>query len=220
MSRTRTIVVSAAVGLSASIAGAAITPRWVENPIAPAAIVEEPLLANARSFSLVVDLSGASLFNVAGLRLDQTDLPGVTLYNHPFGVDTPPAAPFIPVFPALAYDTYVATTLGSLQAPSVPGKYEGPGAAVVGQNGEINVSWGATPASGPLGGTGLEIARITLLGIPPGFPIFVPNIRGEVRASDAPNVAVPLPPLIPEPGSLALAAAGVAGATLRRRWLA
>lgn len=214
MSLVKSLSAVVVLGAAASAASAGITPRWVD--VTPASY-PAGVPAGARSFSLVVDLSGASLFNVAGLRLDQTDLPGVTFYNDGFGSDTTPNPAFLPVFPSLAFDTYVGTTAGFAQAPSVPGRYEGAGGAIVGQNGEVNVAWGATPSTGPAGGQGLEIARLTLVG-----PLVAGEtpVRGEVRASDATGVAVPLPPLpvaIPEPATLGLAAIGLGLVSLRRR---
>jgi hypothetical protein len=47
----------------------------------------------------------------------------------------------------------------------------------------------------------VEIAQITLLNVFPGLT----PIGGEVRATDAPRLAVPLPPIpaaVPEPASL------------------
>ena len=204
MSLVKSLSALAVLGVAASAANAGISARW--QIIGPGA-ANQP--AGVTTYSLVVDLTGSSLFNVAGL---QATLPaGSTYHQDALGSTTTPNPAFIALFPSLAYDTYVGTTAGFAQAPAVPGKYVGPGAAVVGEGQEFNVSWGATPNTGPTGGQGLEIARLSVLG---GG---VPNVvGGEVRSSDAPNTAVPIP-AIPEPATLGLAAIGLGLVSLRRR---
>lgn len=202
MSLVKSLSALAVLGVAASAANAGISARWVTIQGA----TNQP--AGATTYSLVVDLTGSSLFNVAGL---QAILPaGSSYFNQvPFGTDTKPSAALIAVFPDLAFDTYVSTT-NDAQAPAIPGRYVGPGAAIVGAGQEFNVAWGATPNTGPTGGTGLEIARLTVLG---GG---APAVNGEVRSSDDPNTAVAIPP-IPEPATLGLAALGLGLVSLRRR---
>lgn len=201
---------------AASGADAAIIPSWRVNPIGPSAITVHPQLANALSVSLMVELTGGSLFNVAGLDLGSL-MPGMTFFNQPgFGLDSRPNSGLFPIFPDLEFDSYVATTTS--QAPAIPGKLNGTGAADVGQSG-FNVAWGATPNTG---GTGLlEIARITMLGgnsVVTTVPI--PLANGLIADSLNPNVNAALPPLpvpviIPEP--LGFATAGFAFFVLRRK---
>jgi hypothetical protein len=209
----RTFVCVCATLGSAFVARAAITPSWRVNPITPAAIQFNPSLANACSLSLVVSLTGESLFNVAGLKIDQTDLPGAQYFQHIFGDTWPTWPTFDPSqFPDLPYDTHVFTTQPQFSQPpgqlaGVPGRYVGTGFALVGRDGEFNVAWGAMPATGPLGGTNLEIARITFLNAGAITELTMP-ILGEVRSSDAPTIAVEIPPMplpaayVPEPVAL------------------
>jgi hypothetical protein len=196
---------------------AAITPSWRVNPITPAAIQFNPVLANACSLSLVVSLTGESLFSVAGLRIDQVDLPGAQYFQQvPFGSDTLPGWFDPNLFPDFPYDTHVFTTQSRFgQPPGVPGRYVGVGVALVGRDGVFNAAWGAMPATGPFGGTNLEIARITFLNAGPISQLTMP-VLGEVRSSDEPNVAIPIPPMplpaafVPEPASGFFLAASMA----------
>jgi hypothetical protein len=211
-----TLASALVLAAATSAASAAIIPSWRINPISPAAITANPQLANAMSVSLMVELTGGSLFNVGGLDLASV-LPGVTFFNQAnFGSDTRPNPSLFPLFPDVEFDSYVATT-GS-QAPAVPGKLNGIGAADVGQSG-FNVAWGATPNTG---GTGLlEIARITMLGGTGSAGVSsIPLSNGLVADSLNPNVNVALPPIpnpfvIPEPMSFALAGLGLLA--LRRK---
>lgn len=190
-----------------SITAAAIIPSWRINPIPIPP--PSPDLANAFSVSLMVELTGGSLFNVAGLDLNEVfSRPYIDFYNQtPFGSDTPPNSGLFPIFPDLAYDTYVGTTTN--QAPSVPGGNPQP--ASVGQDGKFRVAWGATPNTGGLGPR--EIARITIIDGGPAIGLTsVPITAGLVTDSLNPNTHVPLPPIptpaafVPEPGMLALIA--------------
>jgi hypothetical protein len=210
MSLVKSLSAVTALGLAATAANAGISAAWVERtgPAQP---------AGARTFSLVVSLTGSSLFNVAGFKLDQTDLPGMEVVQ----VDTilgpndfKPTAGLITLTPAVEFDTYVTNTDGT--NPSIPGKYIGTGAAELRSTTAFNVAWGATPNTGPAGGANLEIARISLRNVLNGFT----PVQGEVRSSDDPNTAVPLPPIpvaIPEPATLGLAAIGLGLVSLRRR---
>jgi hypothetical protein len=199
------------VGLSVSGSSAGITPRWVViGPGAP----NQP--AGVTTLSLVVDLTGSSLFNVANLKL--TLPPGQTFYQNGVGSDTYPGPNLVTIFPALAYDTYVSTTLGFAQAPAIPGRAFDPGPANVGNtppgdNRDFDVAWGATPNTGPLNGTGLEIARISFFGV--GFPSYDP--RSAVFSSDDPNTPVFIPDPIPEPATALAAACGLGLVLMRRR---
>lgn len=212
MSLSKSLTAVAVLGAAASAASAAIIPSWRVNTITPAAITANPALANAKSVSLMVELTGGSLFNVAGLDLASL-LPGVTYFNQAgFGSDTRPNSGLFPIFPDLEFDSYVATT--TAQAPAVPGKLNGTGAADVGGTG-FNVAWGATPNTG---GTGLlEIARITMFGAEDGTTA-IPLSNGLVADSLNPNANIAIPPIpvaIPEPMSFALAGLGLLA--LRRK---
>lgn len=218
MSFVKSLSAVVVLGAAASAATAGITPSWRVNPISAAAIAADPRLDGAISVSLLVDLSGASLFNVAGMTITQADLPGAEIIqvNTLFGPnDFRPTAALIGFAPAVEFDTYVHTT-SATQNPAIPGPYTATGAAVLQSSTAFDVAWGATPGTGPLNGQGLEIARLTFRNVVPGFT----PVRGEVRAEDATGVAVPLPPIpvaVPEPTTLGLAALGLGLISLRRR---
>lgn len=215
MRLSKSLCVLAGISACASTASAAIVPFWRVNPITPAALAASPQLANAISVSLMVELTGGSLFNVAGLDLSGIPLlSGVQYYNHFLGADTIPTNALFPIFPDLEFDSYVATTAAYSQQPSIPGRLNGTGAAQVGTDGQYNVAWGATPNTG---GTGsIEIARVTMLGFFPQISIPIPITNGLVADGLNPNVNVPLPPLpLPEPMSFAIAGLGVLA--LRRK---
>lgn len=206
------------VGAAAVTAQAAIIPSWRINPISSGAIIASPSLGSAISVSLMVELTDGSLFNAAGLDLTPViGINGVQYYNHPaFGTDTTPPVGGPPIFPDLQFDSYVGTTSGSSQPPSIPGKLNGIGPAQVGSGGQFNVAWVANPNTG---GTGpREIARITVLNAV-FASIDVPLSRGFVADSLNPNTNIPLPPIpivaIPEPLGLSLVCLGAMA--LRRR---
>jgi hypothetical protein len=197
-----------AIGISASVAAAAIQPRFV---IIGPGVPGQP--AGVTTYSVVVDLSGISLFNVANMLA--TLPPGSTFYQAPFGSDTAPNPAIVAVFPETAYDTYVSTTLGFAQAPAIPGRAFEPGPANVGNqppgdNRTFDVAWGATPNSGPPMGQGLEIARLSVIG--GGVPQI--DVRSAVFSSDRPNDPVYF---VPEPGAAVVGAIAGAFAMLRRR---
>lgn len=203
------LVAAAALALAGEpeVARAEIMGRLVSIPIPQAAIDDDPRLAIAACLSLQVDLAGPSLFSAAGVRF--VVAPGAQFYNHTFGTSTTPNPALFPLFPGVEFDTYVGTTLGFAQAPVVPGRYLGPGAAVVGEGAVFDVAWGAWPSTGPIGAQSREIARLTVIferyqsvGITAG---------GEFRSSDQPTVVVPflpltgfLSPTTPEPVNVCL----------------
>lgn len=216
MSFVKSLSAVAVIGAAASAASAAIVPSWRVNPISSAAIAARPDLANAISVSLMVELTGGSLFNVAGVNVQTTGaLAGASIVQVDtlFGAnDFRPSAALIGFAPAVEFDSYVHTTDANA-TPAVPGKYQGTGAAELRSTSAFNVSWGATPNTG---GSGLlEIARITFLGAVPGFTA----VPGEVRDNLNPNAAVALPPIpvaVPEP-TMGLALAGLGLLALRRK---
>lgn len=185
--------------LMAPVASGGIFPSWRANPIPPEV---QPLLpTGAQSWSLMVELTGASQFASAGLN---NPIAGGTYYNQvPFGGDIVPNPLLVPIFPDLEFDSYIRTTAPAAgNTPIIFGRFVGAGTAQVGVLTEFNVQWNAVPATG---GTGpLEIARLTFTGTPlriagDGFPI------GEVRASDAINAPVPVFGIpIPEPAAIVL----------------
>src|SRR5262245_41029033 len=127
----------------AAPASAAIIPSWRINPINQDAITNSGgLLQNALSISLMVELTGGSMFNVAALGIDG-------LFNFGSGqpaqwryyqrvtggsnVDFPDPSEFATT-PALEFDTYVCTAASvSGDAPAaVPGRLNGTGGAQIG----------------------------------------------------------------------------------------
>lgn len=218
----RWVVVCVVLAASAPGAMAGISTRWRQNPIPQAAINDDPRLAIAASWSLLVDLTGTSLFNVGGLHLQITSSHAM-FYNHVLGGDVPANPLVLSMFPSLEFDSYVSTTVGFAQAPSIPGRYIGPGAPLVGVDREFNAAWGATPNTGPLHGTGLEIARFTM--VFDHFATAFYTVNGEVRSSDDPNTAVtfrflgpiPIVPTTPEPTAAAGVLALAITAAVRRR---
>lgn len=215
---------------AASAASAAIIPSWRINPISPAAVTANPALAGAVSVSLMVELTDGSLFNVAGLDLDQIfeDASGGSYqpnyFNQAFGsANNKPNPGLVALFPDLAFDSYVATT-NDASAAATPGRLNGTGAAQVG-DGAFNVAWGATPNTGGSGAGPLEIARITWLassGLVAGINTPVPGpgsqpVRGRVSGDSGGPVALPpIPVGIPEP-TMGIALAGLALLAVRRK---
>jgi hypothetical protein len=222
MSLVKSLSAVAVLGIAASSVSAAITPRWVQNEV-PGTVLALPTVPDdLQSWSLVVDLTGASLYNVSNLK---ATLPvGGTYYNHAAGGNVKPNPVFVQLFPDLAFDTYVHTTTDGGpggQDPVLPGRAFEPGSPIVGTGRDVDVAWGATPNTGPAGGTGLEIARLSWSGS--GVPVVhdgvVTSPANQVSAvfdSVNPNVGVPIPQL-PEPTALGLAALGLGLVGLRRR---
>lgn len=77
---------------------------WTSTPISAAAVANDPALANYQVFDLMVQLRG-NQFSFGGLRMN---LPGGSVYNHPFGSNIPPAPAAVAQFPALEFDTFVS----------------------------------------------------------------------------------------------------------------
>jgi hypothetical protein len=220
MSTVKLLFVVAALTIASSFARGAVTPRWVRNPIAPHVLALPPFPDDAQSWSLVVDLSGSSLFSEA--KLQATLPPAGAYYNHAGGTNFRYFSLLgMTLFPDLAFDTYVATTTSGRSIGSDPdnpdpvlagGAFDA-GPAIVGSGQQFDATWVATPNTGPAGGTGLEIARLTWSG--GGVPIISdgvlnpdgpnPNRISKVFSSDDPNNGVPIPQ-IPEPASLAMLA--------------
>jgi hypothetical protein len=213
----RYLAASAAVlGLAASTASAAITATWVRNTITPAAITNDPLLANMQSWSLNVTTDG----NWASAGLEAILPAGSTFYNPALGGNTRPNPAIVAAFPSIEFDTYVSAPAdtGSGGAPAILGFFpEAPGTGDFGgTSGRFSVSWGDLVEDAP--GT-YQIARLT-------FPLgVIPNVRNldpdpnqvnPSRTSQVNPASDVVIPDIPEPASLGLvAAAGLLG--LRRR---
>lgn len=222
-----------AVLTGVSTANGAIIPSWRINTITPEQIAASggQLTSASISVSLMVELTGNSLFNFAGLDLNGPAAGNASniRYFHRSGggatdTDLPDLAD-VANSPAeiLNIDTRVSTAVRG-EAASAPIRLNGSGAAQLGKDGltptsgsnrvgsNFNVAWSAIPNNG---GPGIfEIATITFAsGVLPGLtPLGIGS--GFVGDSLSPNSNVALPPIpvnlaIPEPTSLAIAGLGL-----------
>lgn len=211
-----------AILFSTNTGSAAIIPSWRINPISAQAVADSGgVLANAISVSLVVELTGGSLFNVAGLFLDdgaQGPLRGAVYYQNLLGFETAP--PQFSVDQSLAFDTYIDNRSQGQPPPLPPGSFVGnhnlqvlfpPNSA---QGERFSVAWGATPNDNRT-----ELARLTFLNATIGnTPI--PLEFGLVSDSLNPNTNVALPPIpvvVPEPTIGTVATVGWTLIAARRR---
>ena len=112
--------------------------KWQPVPISPAAIADDPQLADMVTFDLIVTTTAD--WNSAGLRVVMPA--GAAFYNHPQGGQTAPNPTLLPLFPALGFDTYVNGPGGFSSPPVILGPFpEGPPPAIFGLT-ELSVSWG------------------------------------------------------------------------------
>ena len=88
-----------------STARASITAFWQQVTITPAAITNDPALANMQSWDLMVTASGN--WASAGLRAELN--PGFFFYKHPLGGLKRPSPAVIAGAPGLEFTTYVNT---------------------------------------------------------------------------------------------------------------
>ncbi|MDW8261790.1 MAG: hypothetical protein RMJ35_04625 [Phycisphaerales bacterium] len=239
MSLSKSLTAVAVIGAAASAANAAIIPFWRVNPIPSSAIANSGglLTANSISVSLMVELTGNSLFNVAGLDLTSNIngdpvLPGAVFFQRSGGGASntqPPSQDDIDNSPGgvLAFDTYVCTADPALAA-AVPGRLNGTGAGQIGSPTlqttganrtalDFNVAWGSLPNTGSPGI--FEIARITFAsGVFPGSTP-IPFAKGRVSENTNPTQFVAFPPIpvaIPEP-TVGFALAGLGLLAMRRK---
>jgi hypothetical protein len=201
--------------LVASNATAAITATWVNNPITPAAITNDPVLANMQSWSLRVTTDG----NWASAGLEVILPAGLTFYNNALGGSTKPNPAIVAAFPAVAFDTYVSgpgDLGGGTGAPAILGFFpEQPGPGDFGgTTGRFSVSWGDLVNDPP--GT-YEIARLTFPSSVDvsgaGYPVNPTSKTSQVNPDS--TVLIPNVGPVPEPTSLGLLA--VAGLLAMRR---
>lgn len=89
--------------LCSSNARASITAFWQRVTITPAAIMDDPTLADFQCWDLKVTITQNWLS--AGMR---AILPSGMFYNHPFGGNVPPNPALFGLIPALEFDTYVS----------------------------------------------------------------------------------------------------------------
>jgi hypothetical protein len=197
----------------ATVARAEITAFWQRATIPPAALAEQPALADMQTWDLVVTTDG----NWASAGLRATMPVGQFFWQHPLGGLTGPRPDLLPIFPALEFDTFAADPAWYAGSPIVLGGFPenqpppsdgGPTSAVPGV---FSMSWGNLAVDPP--GT-YRVARLT-------FPQGVfPSVHPLSNTSSVnPNSTTIIAP-IPEPAASIFAAGAYAvlrGARRRRR---
>ena len=181
-----------------STAVAQFTAFWQRATITPAAIAEEPALANMQSWGLKVATTGNWFSAGMFARLPS----GFTYYKHPLGGITRPDPSLFSSSPALEFTTFVSAAndngtnhttivLGSFLFNGEPASI---GDATSPFPGTFDTSWGNSPATAPAGI--YEIARLT-------FPIgMLPQTSSTNRTSQLNPEATAWIPDIPEPSLL------------------
>lgn len=147
------------------------------------------------------------------------------IYQDAFGSNTAPNPALIPVFPALAADSFVTiggTTSASSQSTLVVGGSTelGMNAALKFDTAGINIAWAPSPGVVVNGGTDYLIARITLSNTANGDVFLFSNASGQgtvVPAGTVTNGVIAFEPRIPEPTTCVLAGLALVGAAARRR---
>lgn len=167
----RIVAASALLVITVAVsAHATLSYQFQQNPISAAAIAADPELANMRSISLVVHISGSGHWFAAGIRAFLS--PGHSFYQVPAargGGNMHPDPSLFATFPELEFDTYVSSARNQAgqNPPSLLGGFpEGDPTSFGGANdpipGIFSVSWGdAFATSGPGPGT-YEIVRWTI----------------------------------------------------------
>lgn len=182
-----------AILLSAAAVPAAVTPSWRVNTINLPPILEFPELANARSISLMVEVTGNSTFAGGGIEIPVSYL---DLYQwRRFGNDAMdrPTAAEIGQFPTAFYDTS--------STPAIVGPLNGSGPPLLGttnlqpSSGDhrfgtlVNISWAPLSQSGFF-----EVFTMTVGGTKADSTP-VPIEFGNVRDGLAPTHRIGLPPI-------------------------
>ena len=140
-----------------STASAVIFANWQSNTITPAAITDNPELANMQSWSLIVTHTDGD-WGAAGF---EATLPaGNAFFHHFIGSNTKPNPAFLPIFPSLAYDTYVTSPgdTGVTGAPIILGSFPPTSAGADFSAGRLSVIWGDLATTPP---GNYEILRMT-----------------------------------------------------------
>jgi hypothetical protein len=206
--------VLAALGLT-SRATAQITAFWHRASISPAAIAEEPALANMQSWDLFATTSGNWLSARMAARLPA----GVTYYKHPLGGLTRPDPSMFNSSPALQFTTYASAAndtgtnhttlvLGSFLFNADPASI---GDATSPLPGVFDMMWGNSPPTAPPGT--YQIARLTFAqGV-------LPEVLGSSATTQLNREADTFIPQIPEP-NLGRLGGAIALVLLRRRPMA
>jgi hypothetical protein len=111
----RTPTVAAILSGMSGFAHASLDAFWRNNPITPAAISNDPLLATMQSWSLMVTYDTGN-WSLASVRV--TLSPGNVFYQHPLGTNLAVNPNLFPFFPALEFDTYVTDQVANV--PQIP----------------------------------------------------------------------------------------------------
>ena len=182
-----------ALGLT-SRAAAEITAFWQRATITPAAISEEPALANMQTWDLLATTTGN--WQSAGLW---AQLPASsTYYKHPLAALTRPDPALFGSSPAVEFTTFVsaANDNGTNHTTVVLGAHViGPPPSLGDPSSPIpglfTIDWGNSPATAPAGT--YQIARLTFpQGVFPMIPILSYSFTQQVNP-DA-NVLIPAIP--------------------------
>ena len=197
-----------------SRAAAQITAFWQRATIMPAAIAEEPALANMQSWDLMVTTTG----NWASAGITARLPTGFTYYKHALGRQTRPDPSLFSSSPALEFTTYASAAtddgtnhttivLGSHHFNGEPGSIGDPTSF---WPGTFDMDWGNLyPTALP--GT-YQIARLTF---PAGVVSEIRTVPLSLTFQVRPD-AWTFVPQIPEPSMSCLLAA-VLSITVRRR---
>ncbi len=208
---------------TASPAHAGITAFWRQTTITPAAIANDPALANMQCWDLMTATTGD--WATAAMR---ATLPvGSTFYKHPVGGRTRPDPAQFTSFPALEFTTYVTSPSddGTNNTTMLFGGHPQGGPISLGDPtspipGVFSMDWGDTFVVDPPGT--YQIGRLTFPnGVLPDIfnntplPVHTPSYIAQV----SPDSTVDIPD-IPEPDLLrAIVPAGLGATALRRRKL-
>lgn len=207
----RALLTSLVMAAAASTSHAAIigSPKLVPRIVAgtPAGFTVYDLSINFTDQlfgqQLVVELTSGSIFQ-------QT----------PFGTDTAPTDALIPVFPDVAWDSFV-TMGGYTSGTSSSVLVVGGSTEVPGKNGPkkfdtqgINIAWAPAPGVVINSGTDFTVAQLTFSNDARGTIYFFSNAggTGQIFQGSVPDFYI-----FPEPTAAALVGLGLVAAAIRRR---
>jgi hypothetical protein len=202
LSRTSAVFVILVSDVLCTGAKASITAFWQPVTITPAAISNDPALANMQCWDLMVTASGN--WASAGMRAELNA--GFFFYKHPLGGLKRPSPAAIAGAPGLEFTTYVNTpndngvnNANTLLAGGFPGGVESLGDITAPEPGTFSINWGDLFVDPP---DTYQIARLTF---PLGqFPdVLTPDQSGNPSfvAQVGPNLIMPIPD-IPEPATI------------------
>lgn len=178
MSRIASLILSVAASATIiSSASAAITASW--TPVTPATGAP----SGYSTYDLMVTVSSGD--DYASTRLFATG----SFYQDAFGGNTAPNPALIPVFPALAYDTYVNTPGGS-SSTLILGGFNGTSDTPTSTftTSQLAITYGDTVNTGA--GT-FQIARVSYSGSVPTFQGTIYSILNGVTGIPMPQITLP-----------------------------